>query len=68
MSRDGSWRSGGRNQEFGLDGWAVSGGSVSCPLPNPKAGDLSQFGKISKGAPMVMGPSSVFAGGKEDIK
>ncbi|OAX34390.1 hypothetical protein K503DRAFT_868950 [Rhizopogon vinicolor AM-OR11-026] len=58
-SRGGSRRRGERNQEFGPDGWAVSGDSVSRPLPNPKAGDLSQFGKISKGAPMVMGPSSL---------
>ena len=34
---------------------------------NTPAGDLSQFGKISKSAPMVMGPSSVIAGGKKDI-
>ncbi|KAJ8592462.1 ARM repeat-containing protein [Rhizopogon salebrosus TDB-379] len=66
MSRGGSRRGGERNQEFAPDGWAVAGGSVSRPPPNPKAGDLSQFGKISKGAPMVMGPSSVFAGGKKD--
>jgi len=68
MSRGGSRRGCERNQEFGPDGWAAAGGSVSRPPPNPKAGDLSQFGKVSKNAPMVMGPSSVFAGGKKDIK
>ncbi|OJA08525.1 hypothetical protein AZE42_02445, partial [Rhizopogon vesiculosus] len=68
ISRGRSQRGGERNQEFGPDGWAVAGSSVSRPPPNPKAGDLSQFGKISKGAPMVMGPSSVFAGGKKDSK
>ncbi|KAG0708593.1 hypothetical protein DFH29DRAFT_987076 [Suillus ampliporus] len=68
MSRGGSRRGGDRNQEHGPDGWAVAGGSV--PRAPPKAGDLSQFGKINKGAPMamVMGPSSVFAGGKKDNK
>ncbi|KAJ8595440.1 ARM repeat-containing protein [Rhizopogon salebrosus TDB-379] len=72
MSRDGSRRGGERNQEFAPDGWAVGGGSVSRPSPNPKAGDLSQFGKIfgkiNKGAPMVMGPSSLFADSKKDSK
>jgi len=42
----------------------MAGGSVA--RPPPKAGDLSQFGKISKAAPMVMGPSSVFI--KKDNK
>jgi translation initiation factor 4G len=45
----------------------VAGGSA--PLP-PKAGDLSNFGKIqstSKGLPMTFGPSSVFSG-KKDTK
>ncbi|OAX30979.1 ARM repeat-containing protein [Rhizopogon vinicolor AM-OR11-026] len=62
ISRGRSQRSGERNQGFGPDGWAVAGGSVSRPPPKPRAGSLSQFGKISKGAPMVMGPSSMFAG------
>ena len=39
--------------------------SHSQPRPPPKAGDLSQFGKISK-VTMVMGPSSVFT--KKDSK
>ncbi|KAI6046367.1 hypothetical protein EDC04DRAFT_2876735 [Pisolithus marmoratus] len=53
MSRGGSRRGGERNAE---------------PAPDDsqaKAGDLSHFGKISKAAPMVMGPSSVFAGKKD---
>ncbi|KAG1743361.1 hypothetical protein EDD22DRAFT_1053360 [Suillus occidentalis] len=58
-----------RNQERGPDSWAVAGGS-SVPRAPPKAGDLSQFGKITKGLPMaiVMGPSGVFAAGKKDSK
>ncbi|KAI6007609.1 hypothetical protein F5J12DRAFT_82422 [Pisolithus orientalis] len=65
MSRGGSKRGAERNAEPSPDGWAVAGGSQ--PRPPTKAGDLSHFGKISKAAPMVMGPSSVFAG-KKDIK
>jgi translation initiation factor 4G len=65
MSRGGSRRGGDRNAESGPDGWTTAGSAV--PRPPPKAGDLSQFGKISKGAPMVMGPGSVFAG-KKDTK
>ncbi|KAF9243245.1 hypothetical protein BU15DRAFT_72432 [Melanogaster broomeanus] len=64
MSRGGSRRGGDRNAESGPDGWTTAGGSV--PRPPPKAGDLSQFGKITKAAPMVMGPSSVFAGKKDN--
>ncbi|KAI6145572.1 hypothetical protein BKA82DRAFT_913145 [Pisolithus tinctorius] len=65
MSRGGSKRVAERNAEPSPDGWAVAGGSQ--PRPPTKAGDLSHFGKISKASPMVMGPSSVFAG-KKDIK
>ncbi|OJA08542.1 hypothetical protein AZE42_02442, partial [Rhizopogon vesiculosus] len=68
LSRGRSRRGGKRNQEFGPDGWAVAGSPASRSPPNPKAGDFSQFGKISKGAPMVVGSSSVFAGGKKDSK
>ncbi|KIK97976.1 hypothetical protein PAXRUDRAFT_742412 [Paxillus rubicundulus Ve08.2h10] len=64
MSRGGSRRGGDRNAESGPDGWTTAGSAV--PRPPPKAGDLSQFGKISKGAPMVMGPGSVFAGKKDN--
>ncbi|KAG0708594.1 ARM repeat-containing protein [Suillus ampliporus] len=57
-------RGGDCNQEHGPDSWAVAGGFVS--QASPKYGDLSQFGKISKRAPMIMGPSSVFPGSKND--
>ncbi|KAG2130427.1 armadillo-type protein [Suillus bovinus] len=69
MSRGGSRRGDNRNQEHGPDGWAVSGGS-SVPRAPSKAGDLSQFGKISKGPAigMVMGPGGVFAAGKKNSK
>ncbi|KIJ65955.1 hypothetical protein HYDPIDRAFT_151661 [Hydnomerulius pinastri MD-312] len=65
MSRGGSRRGGDRNAESGPDGWTMAGNSA--PKPPPKAGDLSQFGKFSKAATMVMGPGSVFAG-KRDSK
>jgi translation initiation factor 4G len=70
MSRGGSRRRGGDRSEFsnsqqvGPDGWAVAGGGSSAPRPPPKAGDLSNFGKISKTQPMTFGLSSVFAGKK----
>jgi len=35
---------------------------------NTPASVLSQFGKINKSAPMVVVPSSVFAGGKNDVE
>ncbi|KAI0629420.1 armadillo-type protein [Trametes polyzona] len=59
MSRGGSRRGGDRgdHQQIGPDGWAVAGGPAARP---PKAGDLSQFGKINKSTPMTFGPSSVF--------
>jgi translation initiation factor 4G len=53
-----------RNREFDPDSWAAQAAQFHGHL-NPKAGDLSQFGKIGKGAP-VMGPSSVFLGGIKD--
>ncbi|KAJ3997784.1 hypothetical protein F5050DRAFT_1690116, partial [Lentinula boryana] len=63
MSRGGSRRGGERtDHQASADGWTVSG---STPRPPTKAGDLSRFGQISKGAPMTFGPSSVFAGKKE---
>ncbi|EIW54449.1 uncharacterized protein TRAVEDRAFT_173662 [Trametes versicolor FP-101664 SS1] len=60
MSRGGSRRGGDRNdhQQIGPDGWAVAGGPA--PRQPPKAGDLSNFGKINKSTPMTFGPSSVF--------
>ncbi|KAF7969617.1 hypothetical protein HWV62_26787 [Athelia sp. TMB] len=53
------------------DGWAVAsgeGGGRATPRPPPKAGDLSNFGKINKTAPMTFGPTSVFAKGKDGVK
>ena len=70
MSRGGSRRGGDRGSEFsnpqqvGPDGWAVAGSGSGPPRPPPKAGDLTNFGKINKTQPMTFGPSSVFAGKK----
>ena len=47
-------------------GLSVAGGST--PRPPPKAGDLSNFGKVNKSGPVVMGPSSVWAGKKDAAK
>ena len=44
------------------DGWSVAGGSTT--RPPPKAGDLSNFGKINKFGPAAVGPSRVWAGKK----
>ncbi|KAJ7039020.1 armadillo-type protein [Mycena alexandri] len=68
-SRGGSRRGADRGefQGPGPDGWNVAGGNT--PRPPPKAGDLSNFGKIgsnSKGLPMTFGPSSVFSGKKDN--
>ncbi|KZP05638.1 hypothetical protein FIBSPDRAFT_1053990 [Athelia psychrophila] len=72
MSRTGSQRGGERGQydQQGPDGWTVTGesGGRGNPRPPPKAGDLSNFGKINKAAPMTFGPTSVFAKGKEGAK
>ena len=65
-SRRGGDRGGGPAGEQQADGWSVAGGST--PRPPPKAGDLSNFGKINKSGPVVMGPSSVWAGKKEGAK
>jgi len=66
MSRGGSRRGGDRSDypPPGADGWAVAGGNGPV-RPPPKAGDLSNFGKITKNATMTFGPSSVFAGKKD---
>jgi translation initiation factor 4G len=66
MSRGGSRRGGDRGEfaQVGPDGWAVAGSGSGAPRPPPKVGDLSNFGKISKGQPMTFGPGSVFAGKK----
>ncbi|EPT00347.1 hypothetical protein FOMPIDRAFT_1163031 [Fomitopsis schrenkii] len=62
MSRAGS--SGDREQHpVGPDGWAVAG---NAPLRVPsKAGDLSNFGKVSKTNSMTFGPTGVFAKDKD---
>lgn len=65
-SRRGGDRGGGPAGEQQADGWSVAGGST--PRPPPKAGDLSNFGKINKSGPVVMGPSSVWAGKKDSAK
>jgi translation initiation factor 4G len=61
MSRTGSRRGHDRGDapQVGPDGWTpVAGGSIRA---QPKAGDLSQFGKISKGGgPIAFGPGSIF--------
>ncbi|KAF8911486.1 hypothetical protein CPB84DRAFT_1722762 [Gymnopilus junonius] len=64
MSRGGSRRGGDRNEypQVNPDGWAVAGSGAA--RPPPKAGDLSNFGKITKGQPITFGPGSVFAGKK----
>ncbi|KAF8178669.1 hypothetical protein K438DRAFT_1681017 [Mycena galopus ATCC 62051] len=67
MSRGGSRRGGERDFPGpGPDGWTNVAGS-NTPRPPPKAGDLSNFGKIAsnKGLPMTFGPSSVFSGKKD---
>ncbi|KAI0250910.1 hypothetical protein BJV78DRAFT_1282825 [Lactifluus subvellereus] len=68
MSRGGSRRGGNRDTaEAALpDGWSLAG--TNATRPPPKAGDLSQFGKINKATPMTFGPSSIFAGKKGDSK
>lgn len=59
MSRGGSRRGVDRGDptQIGPDGWAVASGPSR---PANKAGDLSNFGKISKGGAMTFGPTSVF--------
>src|SRR6266545_5664425 len=66
MSRGGS-RCGGNNghPQVGPDGWIIGS---NAPQRQSKVGDLSHFGKISKGQPMTFGPSSVFAGKKTETK
>ncbi|THH13662.1 hypothetical protein EW146_g6581 [Bondarzewia mesenterica] len=65
ISRGGSRRGGERGDypQIGPDGWSVAGSGPA--RPPPKAGDLSQFGKINKTTPMTFGPSGVFAGKKD---
>ncbi|KAG2043919.1 hypothetical protein BDR03DRAFT_977623 [Suillus americanus] len=66
MSRGGPRGGSEHKQEHGPDGCAAPGGSI--PWTPPKADDLSQFGKISVGASMVMSPSSALVGREKDSK
>jgi len=65
MSRGGSRRGGNRDaaEPPHPDGWSVAGSNAPARQP-PKAGDLSQFGKISKATPMTFGPGSIFTAKK----
>ena len=65
MSRGGSRRGGNRDavEPPHPDGWSVAGSNAPARQP-PKAGDLSNFGKISKTTPISFGPVSVFSGKK----
>ncbi|KAF9784685.1 armadillo-type protein [Thelephora terrestris] len=68
--RGGSSRGGGRGRGPArgqqATGWSFAGGST--PRPPTKAGDLSSFGKIDRSGPVVMGPSTVWAGKKDTAK
>jgi translation initiation factor 4G len=65
MSRGGSRRGGNRDatEPPHPDGWSVAGSGAPARQP-PKAGDLSQFGKINKATPISFGPGSIFTGKK----
>ena len=65
MSRGGFRRGGNRDaaEPPHPDGWSVAGSSAPARQP-PKAGDLSQFRKISKATPMTFGPGSIFTAKK----
>ena len=71
MSRDGFRRGGNRDvpdvQHPG--GWPVAGSHwQGTARPRPNVGDLSQFGKINKVAPMSFAPTRVFNSEKGDPK
>jgi translation initiation factor 4G len=68
MSRGGSRRGGNRDATEATlpDGWSLAGTGTA--RPQPKAGDLSHFGKINKATPMTFGPSSIFTSKKGDPK
>ncbi|CUA72741.1 Eukaryotic translation initiation factor 4 gamma [Rhizoctonia solani] len=59
VTRGGSRRGEQRGNGTEPDGWNVAGGA-SASRPSTRAGDLSQFGKISKPTGIQFGPSSVF--------
>ena len=44
--------------------WFIASDSRACHWQRPKAGDLTQFGKINKRTPISFGPGSIFAGKK----
>ncbi|CAE6507332.1 unnamed protein product [Rhizoctonia solani] len=58
-TRGGARRGGRPDNATEPDGWNVSGGAGTS-RPSIRAGDLSQFGKISKPTGLPFGPSSVF--------
>ncbi|KAJ1305948.1 hypothetical protein OPQ81_010665 [Rhizoctonia solani] len=60
VSRGGSRRGEPRGNATEPDGWNVAGGAGTS-RPAARAGDLSQFGKISKPNVIQFGPSSVFS-------
>lgn len=65
MSRDGSPRDG-NSDTVGPphpDGWSIAVSDSPACQP-PKAGDLTQFGKISKATPISFVPDSIFTGKK----
>ena len=64
-SRRGGDRGGGPPGEQQAGGWSVAGRYTG---PRPKPGDLANFGKINNSGPVVMGPSSVWAGKKNAAK
>ena len=62
MSRGGSRRGGDLGEhQVGPDGWAGAGAGNAPPRAPRKAGDLTQFGKISKTNAMTFGHAGVFA-------
>ena len=65
MSRGGSRRGGNRDtaEASHPEGWSVAG-SGAPPRQQPKAGDLSNFGKISRTTQISLGPASVFSNKK----
>ncbi|CCM01519.1 uncharacterized protein FIBRA_03575 [Fibroporia radiculosa] len=67
VSRGGSRlaRNRGDQTQISPDGWVVASGSL--PRPPPKAGDLSNFGNISKTMSLRLGPTSNFQS-REQIK
>ncbi|CAE6521722.1 unnamed protein product [Rhizoctonia solani] len=59
VTRGGTRRSEYHGNATEPDGWNITGGA-GASRPSTRAGDLSQFGKISKPTGIQFGPSSVF--------